>query len=360
MKKIIQSILLLILTISCDNTIHESKSVDKVTADTVEIIQKPKEKKVNIPEVTLKSTVSITMQDINHQTLALGSGVIIGKGKVITNLHVIANAKYGFINVTSDHQNYYIDGYTAIDKINDLALLAIRDLNNSDSLLISESMPTIGDEIYAAGNPKGLVGTFSDGIVSAIRKFDGKSLIQITAPISPGSSGGPIVNTQAELIGIAVGGITDGQNLNFAIPNSYLIELLHSPQNLTSLNYKRASKPTHNEKVKTDLTKSIKVRNLIWSYGYIQNPTYGPLKQFSIFNNLDYPITDIQLFFILYDRSKIPVDYEFWTIRETVLPHLAKRIKYVGDRDEGFIYKEEGEAGYRLEIRVLDFKFQHQ
>lgn len=270
---------LLFLLLSCDISNKQSKT-DNIASDTTQAVLEVTEPEINIPETTLKSTVSITMQDANRQTLALGSGVVIGKGKVITNLHVIANAKYGFINLTDDYQNYYIDGYTAIDKTNDLALLVIRGLNNSDSITISTVSPKIGDKIYAAGNPKGLSGTFSDGIVSSIREFDDKSLIQITAPISPGSSGGSIVNDKAELIGVAVGGIADGQNLNFAIPSSYVTELLKSSKQVTSLNYKSADKPTPNKKVKTDLTESIKIRNLTWSYGYTDNPTYGPLKQF--------------------------------------------------------------------------------
>jgi hypothetical protein len=76
------------------------------------------------------------------------------------------------------------------------------------------------------GNPHGLEGTFSAGIVSSIRRVDDDALLQITAPISPGSSGGPIVNSKGEVVGIAVASLVEGQNLNFAIASKRLGGLL--------------------------------------------------------------------------------------------------------------------------------------
>ncbi len=71
-------------------------------------------------------------------------------------------------------------------------------------LLLSDTdFPEIGERVYAIGNPKGLEGTFSEGIVSGKRVFEENEIIQITAPISPGSSGGPVINTRGEVIGIA-------------------------------------------------------------------------------------------------------------------------------------------------------------
>lgn len=83
-----------------------------------------------------------------------------------------------------------------------------------------KSKISVGDDIYVGGNPKGLEGTFSKGIVSGVRPDAG--LIQVDAAISPGSSGGPVVNNRAEVIGIVVSSLVDGQNLNFAIPSVHL------------------------------------------------------------------------------------------------------------------------------------------
>src|SRR5262249_3421737 len=91
----------------------------------------------------------------------------------------------------------------------------------------------IGDEVYVVGNPEGLEGTFSQGIISSLR---GNDYIQITAPISHGSSGGPVLNKNGEVIGVAVGLIEEGQNLNFAIPVSKLTQLLNrKSDNVTRL-----------------------------------------------------------------------------------------------------------------------------
>ena len=69
------------------------------------------------------------------------------------------------------------------------------------------------------GNPQGLEGTFSQGIVSSIRVLGADKILQITAPISPGSSGGPVLNEKGQVIGVSVATFRGGQNLNFAIPS---------------------------------------------------------------------------------------------------------------------------------------------
>ena len=83
----------------------------------------------------------------------------------------------------------------------------------------------IGDKVIAIGNPRGLEGSVSEGIISGLRPVDDFKIYQITAPISPGSSGGPLFDQNGNVIGITTASITDGQNLNFAIPVA-LIERL--------------------------------------------------------------------------------------------------------------------------------------
>src|SRR5207245_6657549 len=84
----------------------------------------------------------------------------------------------------------------------------------------------VGESVYAGGKPVGLEGTFSPGIGSSIREVGTDKLLQITAPISPGSSGGPVLNEKGEVIGVSVATFRGGQNLNFAIPSNYLKTLL--------------------------------------------------------------------------------------------------------------------------------------
>ncbi|MCK5269803.1 MAG: trypsin-like peptidase domain-containing protein [Sedimentisphaerales bacterium] len=174
----------------------------------------------DIAQKVFPSVVMLVMEDSNGQPLSLGSGFFVQEDVVATNLHVIEDAAGGYAKIVGKKQKYNIAGYVAIDYKRDLILLKIEkakalpiDIGNSDEV-------AIGDEIFAVGNPKGLEGTFSKGIVSAIRKFEKDSLLQITAPISPGSSGGPVLNKEGKVIGIAVATFKGGQNLNFAIPAS--------------------------------------------------------------------------------------------------------------------------------------------
>src|SRR5262249_36347510 len=97
-------------------------------------------------------------------------------------------------------------------------------LGNSDDV-------QVGDLVYVIGNPAGLEATFSQGIVSSIRELSSGKRLQMTAPISPGSSGGPVLNSNGDVIGVTVSTMAPsigGQNLNFAVPSNYLKSLLAS------------------------------------------------------------------------------------------------------------------------------------
>jgi len=166
------------------------------------------------------SVVLLVMEDENGQPLAMGSGFVIEDGIVATNLHVIAGASRGYAKLADQKEKFNISGTVAVDVARDIALLAVEDIK-APALSIGDSKQlAVGDEVYAVGNPRGLEGTFSAGIISSIRKVNEDSLLQITAPISPGSSGGPVVDNKGEVIGVAVATFKGGQNLNFAIPSS--------------------------------------------------------------------------------------------------------------------------------------------
>ena len=166
-----------------------------------------------------KNTVAstVTIETDNSQ----GSGFFVGTNMIATNYHVIEGATKAICYVNGSSTQYKIEGYLALNKSADLIILKVTGLNRESIKFTTDSVFP-GDKIYAIGSPKGLQATISDGIVSGLRDFDGHKLIQITAPISPGSSGGPVLNSKGELIGISVGQLKDGQNLNFAIPISYI------------------------------------------------------------------------------------------------------------------------------------------
>ncbi|RKU26276.1 hypothetical protein C6499_13535 [Candidatus Poribacteria bacterium] len=175
------------------------------------------------------------MEDANGQPLSLGSGFFARDGQVATNLHVVEGAARGYAKLVGKETKFNIEGYTAIDEKRDLIILKVSafgaqviSLGNSDSV-------QVGEMVYAVGNPRGLQGTFSDGIISSVRSDTNGKVFQMTAPISRGSSGGPVINCYGEVIGVSFASRDDGQNLNFAIPSSHLSASLAKPANLQPL-----------------------------------------------------------------------------------------------------------------------------
>jgi len=167
--------------------------------------------------------------------VAVGSGFFVRENVVATNAHVVKGALGGHArSVVGAREAYDIDGILAIDEERDLALVRVSGLKARPLPLGEASQIGVGDEVYAVGSPQGLEGTFSPGIVSGLRTWKNGTLLQITAPISRGSSGGPILNRRGEVVGIAVGTLSQGQNLNFAVSVAHLRALLDRPARWTA------------------------------------------------------------------------------------------------------------------------------
>ena len=180
----------------------------------------------DIAEKALAATVYLEMKDTNGKTLGIGSGFFVKPNLIATNYHVIEGAAKGTAKLVGKSTTYNIEGVTATDKTNDLALLKVTAFGIKPLSLGDSDKVRIGETVYVAGNPKGLEGTFSDGIISSRRDKLTKERLQMTAPISPGSSGGPVLNKKGEVIGVSFMTLLGGQNLNFAIPSKYLKKLL--------------------------------------------------------------------------------------------------------------------------------------
>jgi len=149
------------------------------------------------------SVVLIISFDQNFEPLGYGSGFFVGDGnKIITNYHVIEKGKYFAIKLHGGEVRN-IKSIISFDKHNDLALL--ESSYKGKPLPLAKEKPEIGEEIIAIGNPKGLERTLSKGLVSGIREDSNSYYYQISAPISPGSSGGPIINEHGEVIGVLKG-----------------------------------------------------------------------------------------------------------------------------------------------------------
>ena len=179
-------------------------------------------------EDALAATVYLEMTDAQVLPISYGSGFFVSQEHIVTNYHVIAGAAHGTAKIVGKTRRYLIQGIVAIDVDNDLALLQVKIPGVKPLRLGDNDKVRIGDQVYVAGSPKGLEGTFSDGIISRISRGAGKEYLQMTAPISPGSSGGPVLNSEGKVIGVAFMTIEGGQNLNFAIPSKYVKALLNT------------------------------------------------------------------------------------------------------------------------------------
>lgn len=177
-----------------------------------------------IARILTDSLVLIETSDKDGKPIARGSGFYIDKQTIITNLHVLEWAYSATITVVKSGSKVNLEVVHAIDRQHDLCTLTVRE--EGVPVKIARRKPQVGDAIYTLGNPLGLTATFSSGMVSAIRT----GFIQIDAPISPGSSGGPVANDRAEVVGISTSSRTEGQNLNFAVP---VLALNSSADNLT-------------------------------------------------------------------------------------------------------------------------------
>jgi len=157
-----------------------------------------------------------------------GSGFILDKaGHVLTNYHVVAGANRG-IEVMLSNKHRYAAKVVGTDKMHDLALLQIDAPNLEPVILADSSSLSVGQKVYAIGNPFGLSGTMTRGIISSIRSIKGsegspiEDAIQTDAAINPGNSGGPLLNSRGEVIGIntmiASNGADQSSGIGFAIP----------------------------------------------------------------------------------------------------------------------------------------------
>jgi hypothetical protein len=180
----------------------------------------PKKDIPTIAKAANGAVVSIVMSDKDSNPIAQGSGFLVSKdGIIITNYHVIAEGSSALAKLP-DGAFFLVDGVLAFDKARDLAVIKAHGENFHTLTLGDSDHVQVGQEVVAIGNPLSLESTVSNGIVSSIRTIEdeGGKYLQVTAPISPGSSGGPLFNMAGEVVGITTMYIKGGENLNFAIP----------------------------------------------------------------------------------------------------------------------------------------------
>lgn len=188
-------------------------------------------------------TVDMYVNDIEDENIRdpkewSGTGFALNNGYVVTNYHVIENAKSISIKgIKGDFTSKYNATVIATDKYNDLALLQISDNSfkgfGSIPYNVKTSVSDVGEDVFVLGYP--LTSTMGDeiklttGVISSKTGFQGDvSLYQISAPIQPGNSGGPLFDNKGNLIGIVNAKHKDAENVGYAIKTSYLKNLIES------------------------------------------------------------------------------------------------------------------------------------
>ncbi len=161
---------------------------------------------------------------------AMGTGFVVrADGWIATNFHVVRGATDIQV-VFSNHQEYPVVEIMNANRLHDLVILRIEAKNLPVLPVGNSDAVRPGDAVLAIGHPLGLEDTVSNGLVSAVRHVhDDLDVLQVSAPIAPGSSGGPLLNDQGEVIGVATAFLRGGQNLNFGLPSKYVKALVDRP-----------------------------------------------------------------------------------------------------------------------------------
>jgi V8-like Glu-specific endopeptidase len=295
-------------------------------------------------------------QDAQGQPLALGSGFFVRPGIIATNLHVIEGAARGWAKVVGQNTKSEIEGTVGTDEGKDLALVRVGNETAQPLALGDSAQVSAGDPVLVVGNPRGLEGTLSQGIVSAVRTIESEAFLQVTAPISPGSSGGPVLDGQGRVIGVAVATLQGGQNLNFAVPVSRLSALLarmSSLRPLTTITAQRRTGPLRQKAID-----AVNGEEFAWDFPYAVGYNSGGFT-FSIRNTLPQPVKDVQFLVIFSRGQRNPLDIYEGRYSGTIPAGLARRVHGSIDISVVFLATESDTRkqilSTRVEFRVLDF-----
>jgi serine protease Do len=192
------------------------------------------------------AVATVVAYDVNGNVASLGTGFFVSKeGYLVTNYHVLFG-KFAAEIKTADGETYRIKTIVAQNQAADLLKVGVDIPAGRVSWLpLSDEPPSIAQHVVVVGSPMGLDQSVSDGIVSSVRQIPGiGTFYQISAPISPGSSGSPVVDMKGKVLGVATFQFLQGQNLNFAIASQSIRELQTdlSGQSLSEWSFHQSNK----------------------------------------------------------------------------------------------------------------------
>lgn len=292
------------------------------------------------------SVVLIVAQDANQTPLAIGSGFFFRKNLIATNYHVVEGAASFKIKNIGTEYKINVAQVKSYSADLDLAILETVETGTPLPLYMGNNVE-VGEKVVAIGNPRGLMGTVSEGIVSGIRDVDNIRIFQITAPVSPGSSGGPVLLESGEVLGIAAFSLVESQNLNFALPTSLLTQL-------------------ETKKMKWEPAKNIKPLYKKDNAGIelvlFKKKGSEFQESFSLKNTTKNAINNLVLLIIYKTLRGDSFDFRVTKVSDTIPPGLSKMVTQESfDQNQRFSYRGEKNSmesyfdRFDIEIRVLSY-----
>jgi len=314
--------------------------------------QEPEPMAARIARENLSAVVTLIALDERDQPLALGSGFFVTRdGVIVTNAHVVGGAAKVLVRWRG--QNGVAVKILNFAKKYDLVTIQTSFTMTPSVLLADSETATAGQDVVVLGSPQGLEGTVSTGIIGGLRTIAGVRYLQITAPISPGSSGGPVFNSQGRVIGISTATSAKGQNLNFALPANLLRDVPPAAITFT------AAKPTPFDLRDGDRLKDLVFfNNIMEEFGaFAENSTLTALTA-SLQNRTSDTISDVRVLVVVKSPRGEVLDFHLRDFKGTSIPPgLGKQVS-IPIATRGFRTWGTGFDYDRgtYEIRLLDYK----
>jgi len=189
------------------------------------------------------AVVLITTYSAAEDAVGLGSGFIVDPSGVIVTCYHVINGAYPAVVKLLNGASFQDIQVLGCDSTKDVAVIKVKGRSLPTVKLADAGDIEVGKHVVAIGNPRGLENTISDGLLSGVRENDGYELLQISAPISPGSSGGPVFNSAGQAVGIASMTLTESQNLNFCVPIKYARPFLTCTSSVSLEDFTRGFRP---------------------------------------------------------------------------------------------------------------------
>jgi len=271
-----QSEIILLKSATDDSKLAEDQKTAIKNPSLVSLDHSATAKELSIAEIIRENRESIV---VVKTPAGVGSGFFINRnGYVVTNRHVMQQGDQAEIK-TIQGSVFRVTRIVYEDVQADLVVLASNaSQQESKPVQINSRLPEVGEKVIVVGNPLGLEQTVSDGIVSALRRNQHSvEFIQVTAPISPGNSGGPLLNMHGEVIGVATFQFKTGQNLNFCVGAARIAGMLSGTNFASPVNAAAEIKSPGGQEVYCYVDSNGQVSFVDWKTGLLVSRPDGTL-----------------------------------------------------------------------------------